>query len=392
MRVNDAYRSQLSAEIRLIGTVLSPSFKIDSLPDTFENIDPDKLFPVLKTHRLYTAFHYLHLPYHQLGNPEWNTFSATLQQLARVNNMQMLHKTSVLVKVVNAFENAGIKLLSLKGPVLSKILHDNFAMKSSIDLDILIDESQWEEAVVVLKKEGFAQAKYDYELNKSQIRYLRKHFHHLGFFHPEEKISLELHWQLNTNKHLLGYRFEEMHENALEINIGNQIIRTLEPCRLAVYIMVHGAHHAWSRLDWLYDFSLVLNKYQHLYKEIAQESRKRGLGTLFAMSVRLSNIVFQTHLPETLKSPSKESSMLKFCIRSINLGMVADYTRPLERINQKLYLMKFKKSLRYKIHVWLALRTNMLDWQTIKLPPRLFFLYYFLRPVLIILNRKKGKQ
>lgn len=317
---------------------------------------------------------------------EWIHFQKSLKDLVHSNNMMMLQKAGMLVKIAQNLEKAGFPFISLKGPVLSQILHGNLTTKASIDLDILIQENDWEAAVSTLYEMGFVQSKYQFELNKPQKKYLFKHFHHLGFYHPGGKISLELHWQLNTNKYLLKWEFEELYWKSVMVEVGGKPIHTLAPVETVVHLMVHGAHHAWSRLDWLLEFALALTKYQHLYAGIISECRTLGLDSLFLFSSRISNIVFNTTFPENKKA--NDDFKIRFCIDSINAAQVADYTKPLLRVRQKLYLSQFKTDLRYKVQVWLALRTNMLDWQTLKLPPRLFFLYYLLRPFMVIYNRK----
>jgi hypothetical protein len=387
--INETYRSTLPAEIQLAGQVLSPGFNPDSFPQLVEYCDPEKLMALLKKHRLYPAFHSLQLPFDQLPQ-HWQKLPGWLKQSTLANQVQMLHKTMVLVKVAAAFDTDTIPMLALKGPALAKVLYDNIAMKSSIDLDILIDEQHWEKAVAILRKAGFIRAKYRHELNQPQIRYLKKHFHHQAFFHPQDKVMLEMHWQLNTNKYLLPYSFDELYNNALTVNFGNHNIKTIDPQRAVIYLMIHGAYHAWARLDWLYEFSRLTHNGQLQLGEIVGESKRHGLENLLSMSFRLSNIVFHTRLPEA-KRGNDEHPMLRFCIHAIIKGEVADYTRPVKRISQKFYLMRFRDNIRYKLHVWKALSTNSLDWETVKLPPRLFLLYFFLRPLLVLLNKWKGK-
>ena len=152
--------------------------------------------------------------------------------------------------------------------------------------------------------------------------------------------------------------------------------------------MVHGAHHAWARLDWLYEYAIVLFKYENQFENIKSECKKLGLENLFNYSTLLCNIIFQTNYPVHTYT-HQEEFFLKFCINAIQEGKTPEVSKPVQRLKYKFYLMKLKKGFRYKTHVWLAMRTNMPDWDTMKLPANLFFLYYILRPVIVILNRFK---
>jgi hypothetical protein len=384
------YQSKLPAEIRFIGELLSPAFDIRSFkPETLLKYNPTAILTLLKTHRLYPLFYRLQLPYSQTNSNDWIRFSEVLKQLAYANNMQMLHKASVLAKVVNAFENNKIQVLSLKGPVLSKILHNDFALKASIDLDILISKQQFDHAVVVLKNMGFVQTKFHQELNKQQKHYLLNHFHHIGFFHPAERIQLELHWQVNTNKYFLDYKFEELYNRSVIVEIGGQPIRTPDSLSMVVFSLAHGAHHAWYRLDWLYELSVALQKYQQIRADIEKECKKQGLEKILEFSSQLAGLIYSPDNPLVEKELIRNTFEIDFCINAIEEAKIADVSKAFKRFRYKVYLMRLKSGFRYKSQVFLSLLTNSGDWEVVNLPGRLFFLYYLLRPFIFLINRKK---
>ena len=391
----DNFKSYLTPEIKLVGELFSPRFFKTSFNSQrlFQNFNPDILLAFLKQHRLYSAWNRLQIPGVELGDEKWQAFRTSVSSLSRSNNFQMLQKTAVLVKVMKAFEESNIPVLSIKGPVQSKVIFDDYAVKASIDLDILINLRQFEDAVNALKRSGFVQAYLQYELNKHQREYLLNHFHHLRFFHPEEKLMLELHWQLNTNKYLLNFSFEQLYNEAVSINIGGQKIKTLGGENLIIHLASHGAQHAWSRLDWLYEFSVELYKCQSEIIGLRQEFNRHGLHLLFNFSMHLCNEVFKTEFPADNAEKKTQYSMMKYCAAAIINPQLPDYTRPWERIKNKMYQSGFKNGFRYKAQVWMATRTNIIDWASLRLPENLFFLYYFVRPVMMIVSlfRKNRK-
>lgn len=387
------YQSKLPAELRFIGELLSPAFDISSFnPQSLLQYDPAKILLLIKQHRLYPVFYRLQLPYSQTKDVAWIRFSEVLKQMAFTNNMQMLHKASVLSKVVNAFEKNNLQVLSLKGPVLSKLLHNDFALKASIDLDVLINKQQFDRAVAVLKELGFVQSKFHKELNKQQKNYLLNHFHHIGFFHPNERVQLELHWQLNTNKYFLDYKFEELYKRAAIVKVGDQQVKTPDPLSMIMSLLAHGAHHAWARIDWIYELSVTLQKYQQIKADIEKECKNQGLEKILEFSSQLVALIFKPNNPYVEKILIRYNSEIEFCIHSMDEAKIADATKALKRFRYKIYLMKLKNDFRYKSQVFLSLRTNTGDWDIVKLPGRLFFLYYLFRPFIFLFNRNKNKN
>lgn len=391
----EIYKQFLTPEIAQVCHLLSSDFKADAIHTFLADNRPEKIYEVLLRHKLFPSF------YRQwtaicstdvLLTTEWTQFTLNLRQKAEANRLQMLQKTATLLSVFDVFTRAQIPVLPLKGPVLAFQLYGDVGMKASLDLDILIPKEYFTSAWEVMESLGFS-TDFSYMLSPKQKKYLLNSFHHLTFVKGSARV--ELHWEINTNRYMTGRPNDEYFQKAVAINIADKTIQTLRPDHLTEYLAIHGSYHAWYRLDWLYDFSFAVSANQESISFISENMHRAGLGIIFNQSITLSHLLFGNPLPEgTQNTPSLIRIPLK---EMVNSSENAKH-KGLSRITHKIYLFKLKKSWKYRFHVFSVLSTNQGNWKMLKLPDRLFFLYFILRPFLYLaqiinakpLNTKKN--
>lgn len=384
----EIYQSHINHDIAQVCRLLSADFNQDSIPLFLAHHHPEKIYGVLLRHRLYPKFYrkWADLCGVSTLPPEWVQFTKQIRQKAEANRLQMLQKTASLLSIADAFAQACIPVLPLKGPVLAHQLYGDVGMKASLDLDILILRSNFDHAWETLEKLGF-RTEFSYKLSPRQRNYLLNNFHHLAFVNGN--IRIELHWEINTNRYMTGRPNEEYFQKAVSVNMAGKTIQTLHPEHLAEYLAIHGSYHAWNRLDWLFDFSRALETHTKSLPDISENMENAGLGIILNQSMTLSHLLFSGVMPDTKKKipPSLIRTPLKEMGKSYNEAK----HRGLSRITQKLYLLKLKKNWKYRIHVFSVLGTNQGNWQKLKLPDNLFFLYFILRPVLYLIQTLNAK-
>jgi hypothetical protein len=361
------------------------SYGFDYSATDFKNLtahtDPSKLLQALKNHRLYPSFYkrWKNIHTDSLPSSQWQQFSSSLKQITEYNRLQMLQKATTLLKIIAAFKKNQIPTITLKGPALAQQLYGDVAMKASLDLDILIPQSYFSTAAETLKSIGFI-ADVPYSLTPRQELYLLNNFHHYAF--TNGSTSVEMHWQLNTNKYMAARPIDEYFHNPSYCKIAGTQVPVLNSSQLIEYLAIHGSYHAWARLDWLYDFSTVLLQNNNHLNDAIQSAQQCGLKTVLNQSVSLSHILFATPLP--MSPVSVKPSLLSVPIKHISQPYKSSKKQGLSRISQKIYLLRLKNGWNYRIHIFSALGTNQEDWKDLQLPDKLFPLYFLLRPFLYI--------
>jgi hypothetical protein len=350
-----------------------------------KEVNAARLLEKLKRHRLYPIFYKKWKEWEDRPKEGvWLQFELSLKKLVERNQIRMMQKASELIKIVNAFEKDGIRVISLKGPVLAQQLYGNIALKASIDLDILIDEKDFDKAWNCLYTLEYNCPGMEKGFSPKQKSYLIKNFHHIDFSRKDENLHLELHWMLNTNRYFLEYPFEMLYGNTIVESIGGSEIKVLSPLHQSIHLMAHGAYHQWARLDWLLEWSTLMKKYTEKEK-FEEEVKRNGLERIAKQTFALRELYFNE---ESKNCDEVAFSLVKNALKAAN--------KPFEKllglkIKQKVYFLKLKTGLKYKLQVLSVLGTNKGDWKLVKLPDSLFFIYYILRPVTFVVNKFKKR-
>src|SRR5207253_1678920 len=154
-----------------------------------------------------------------------------------------------LAEALEAFDEAEIRVASLKGPILAQRIYPADVVRPSTDLDLLVQAQDVYRAAAVLERLGYRGASGPAE------RYYREHHHHLHFHRPEGPL-IELHFHAYT-----GFGVTVTAESVLAraqrfVPPGGAATWILAPDDEFVYLAAHVAGHLYLRLGWLYDLKL----------------------------------------------------------------------------------------------------------------------------------------
>jgi hypothetical protein len=171
-----------------------------------------------------------------------------------------------------AFNSAGLALLFLKGLPLGALAYETASLKSSIDVDLLIDPAELERVSVLLLSRGYRLA------------------------NPRDpsKLQVDLHTRTADNSRLI--RWIDVHSPRQIVDLGSGIqLATLADEQLFTYVAVHGASSAWFRLKWIADVAGFLNgrgadELEHLYRR----SQELGAGRAAGQALLLADRLFAT--------------------------------------------------------------------------------------------------
>lgn len=319
----------------------------------------------------------------------------------RSNTLKMMVLTAELARIVDRLQRGSIPVIVLKGPVLSQMLYGDAMLRPARDLDLLIPPAFLERANQLILQSGYQLKEESPDLSNLKMkRYFLKTIHHLEYQRTDKPIVIELHWKLRDRQFLNcdGWNFTT--EACRITTVGKISVYHLEDIDNLLYLCAHGFSHGWFRLRWLMDFALQLQAMkpdagEHLVMK-AQEGNvfhlllpgillaHRLIGTPLPPSVerfllsgrrrKLKAILKPSLLfingPEAWGSPKKGSPK---ALTPIGKGLV------IKKLNGIALHQHFHLQMRYLLNHFLP---NQVDLITFRLPNSLFFLYYFLRPVL----------
>lgn len=287
------------------------------------------------------------------------------------------------IRIHEEFNEQNIDHCFFKGPLLSIDLYNDIGYRNFRDIDVLVNIKDVEKAKEIIENFNFTCVYPKIKLTEKQKKINYSISHHYHFVHSIQGIEIELHWNMTNPKSFLELATNHIITNKESLKVSNYELPYISKIENLVYQAAHGSIHQWYRLFWLKDFSVLITKTdENELKSAYNLSKRLKLERPFIQACILSNQIYNIKEINFIESKIK-SGLIKTPLNSI-------YTKDLSQKNimGKLrfvfYRLKLKKDSDYYGELLFRLRTHLSDWEIIKLKDSQFFLYYFLRPFLII--------
>jgi len=185
---------------------------------------------------------------------------ATIKRLKGIRvkqTIRALGQLAELTRVGASFAEAGVAVIPLKGVALSQELYGDPAVRSAVDLDILVrgdDVSKAEDLLIAL---GYHHSLGFHGMNARQQQHILTTLHHHGYINDTRGVHVELHWR--------SFLWTEAQVKALWDNIPSAAPSADRFPQLAkedniLFLADHGARHDWLCLKWLSDLAMLLER------------------------------------------------------------------------------------------------------------------------------------
>ncbi|MFD2328448.1 nucleotidyltransferase family protein [Cohnella sp. GCM10020058] len=346
-------------------------------------VDWENFLRLAGHHRVYPSV------YHRLKK-EASTFvpehvMRQLQEKYRHNAVRMLGLAGESARIGKELADKGVRSLFLKGPTLAHELYGDMSLRTSSDLDILLD---WKPfggnrlAVDHLMADlGYtAEAFTPTVLNEWRWRQ-----HHKSYWNSKLGVHVEIHWRLSPGP-LKEPGFEELWADSRISAWGGGTVRYMGSKHLFYYLVMHGARHGWFRLRWLTDID-VLARRDEDWQQVMRLLRKYGATHLGDQAMTLASKLLGTPVPPGIAGgmlPNSKGARLAqnpiFYVEK-SIDILGDPPEHLHRA-YKRYLFAIRPPMHKLLFLLSLLHPYPTDVETLPLPKHVHFLYFPLRPLL----------
>jgi len=370
---------KFSEELKLL-IFLSQDKLSSFFPENLNNIDWGEFVDLTIKHRLVS---------HVLQHSKYLAENLPIPIYEKLIDVRLKHsKTSLnyaihAIRIFQEFKENNIQHMFFKGPLLSLELYNDIGYRNFGDIDVLVKKQDAEKAKDLLEELGFSCVYPKIKLTEKQKEINYSISHHYQFVHPVQPIHIELHWNITNPKSFFGVESHDVISNSINLKVSNYELPYISKIENIVFQAAHGSIHQWYRLFWIKDFSKLLAKVNSDDLRKAYElSQKLKLQNCFVQACILSNLLYKTDVPN-FENFDINKNLKKTPLHSIS---EKDLSKQgvIGKIKFVFYRIRLKPDFNYYWELIHRLRTHLTDWELIKLPNKLFFLYYILRPFLLI--------
>jgi len=333
-----------------------------------QDLQWDQVFRLASDHRvlpvLYTRLH---------GRAD---VPASIQSALRARFLghcqRVLRFTAEFARISRQFELADVSVVAHKGPVLAQRLYGDAAMREFGDLDFLVRPSDLSRARSVLLELGYA-AKLT--LTPRQEReYLRSGYEHV-FGYGREHNLVELQWQVLPRFYAIDLKVEDLFQRSRALQFESCAVRTLCDEDLLLVLCIHAAKHQWMHLGMIRDIATLAGR-DLPWAEIMRHARQLGIERMVLVSLLLARNLLGCTLPEVVSNnPGIAVS------NRIALAIADDLRDERETNPESMAYFRAMAGLRERRRdkarflVRLALTPSVGEWETLRLPDKLFPMY-----------------
>ncbi|MCG8612124.1 MAG: nucleotidyltransferase family protein [Pseudomonadales bacterium] len=356
----------------------------------FDSINWKLFIQMIKWHRLECHVHQLIIEKRFLSAP--THVKECLKNESYNILLKNMAQTTELAQVLETFDANNIRALPLKGLPLAAKVYGDPAKRYSSDIDLLVSKKDLTTAVFLLESQlGFTLLEELRQIYDHNLDAYIKTCHHLKLHKSD--ILIELHWSLSPLHDFNESDFDKLyatrsHEDVFGLKIPCMALEFLIP-----YLCFHGTGHAWFRLFWLVDIAKLNEQEQLNWSAILTSAHNYGWTRSLLLGYALAEDLLGCNnaLSRMVKIQNSTSRFIDSQKHTIH----QHFDNGAQKKNYDLSLNP-EQEMRVRIlqidGAWkrcvaflnLCLSPRRADIESIRLPSRLYYLYYFVRPIRLL--------
>lgn len=317
-----------------------------------------------------------------------------LRRLFLRNAERNLRISAQLLAVIERFEEAGVRVVPFKGPVLAEAVYGDVGMRQYADLDVLVARSDVRRAGELLASLGFGLAHGSRRIDDALLQTAECH---AGFHELRSQTTIEVHWRTGPRFANASLPAEDLIAAALRTTLMGRPVDGLSPRDTYLVVCVHAAHHRWDQLEHVVTVGRLIRggtivDWRGLLDRAAAYGCRRRCLIGAALARRLTGVSLPAELDSAVDEDpvavelAHEAEQHLFDVR---VPAPSGGVRAL--VWQSRALDSHAAAVRHLVDR--AITPGVRDWEWLELPPGLGGLYYAVRPVrMAVQYARRGPQ
>ena len=260
-----------------------------------------------------------------------------LQRQMRAQHLFTLSMTAELFRIVDDFKQAGIPTILVKGPLISLLAYKDPAVRSYVDLDLLVLHSQILPATLRMIEMGFEP---DIPVSVIETRKIPGEY---LFTRAGTKQIVELHTERTFRYYPRPMPLADLFARKREVLLDGQFIPALLLEDEFILNSIHGAKHFWERLMWISDIAALLTAHPEIdWNLLRLHASEVGAERMIRVALQLALTVLKVPIPKEMEDEvRRDNDAFKLCEQVVRWLPSAGYAPPRLR-ERALFRMRMR--------------------------------------------------
>jgi hypothetical protein len=315
---------------------------------------------------------------------------AALHEEFEANRLGNLLKTGALFQVLDLLESRGIPAVPYKGPTLAAMAFGNLALREFNDLDLLVHGRDLPGARELLLGQGY---RLGYSLGRAQEDAHVRSSRQLPFV-SRDGLLIELHVGVTLRDFAFDLDPDRLWERLEPVAVAGRDVPTFAAEDLLLILCAHGARHAWRSLGWVCDLAELLRVRSDLDGgRLLERARALRGERLLLLGLALAGSLLNAPVPDEIAARVRSEPVIAVLVAQVTDWLFRrDDSLPGIR-ERTLFYLRARERLRDggRFCLGLALTPHVADWETLRLPPSVSFVYPFLRSLRLAFKYALGR-
>lgn len=218
-----------------------------------------------------------------------------LQTRLRAQYLFTLSMTAELFRLLEDFARAGVETLLVKGPLISLLAYGDPAVRSYVDLDLIVRHRDILTATQHMIALGF-----DADVPERAIQAGKVPGEYL-FKRPGTQRLVELHTERTFRYYPQPMRVEDLYARQRRVPLDGRDVPALSLEDELLLNCIHGAKHFWERLIWVADVTALAARHPEMdWQKVRQAAKDVGAERMLRVGLQLGVSVFGVQPPQEM--------------------------------------------------------------------------------------------
>ena len=301
-----------------------------------------------------------------------NTIIDKIKKYLVTYNKEVTLIENELFKITDILNNKSIEHIVIKGYELAKNYYKQINEREFSDIDLLIKKENLASINNILLKLGYNPKK---KLTKKQHISELKSQYSVTYINKKTNLEIDLHWHVAQ----IQFRYK-FNQTILFNSYQKKEINNLSPENNLLFLSIHGAKENWDQLKLLLDLKMIISNQNLDWDYIIRTANEFHMKQILLISLLSCKTILKVKLPDNIQKLINNN-----IIRS-QVSIITDNISNNVELNEWeafCFQLKIRDKIINKIKfIYYNLSIpHEEDWEIIKIPDSLFFLYYIFKPL-----------